>query len=173
VAVADVIKREGQGVMVEVKNKKQLQQFPKALKSDLHKLYKNPYPYVVFADPALTKSYGSFHHNQLKSKDFRSLFRDTKKQIREAIKAKSFLAAEPPVDEKYEVQDAVESKPTVITDKTIYDWKSAQGSIIRARLVSIEGDNFVFETEGGKSIEASADQLTSESVEKARGLAAE
>lgn len=172
-AVADVIKREGQAVFVEVKNKQQLKAFPKALKGDLTGMYKNPYPYVLFADPALKKVYGAFHHNQLKSKDFRGLFRDTKKQIREAIKAGDFLAAEPPVNEKYDVKPEVATASEVvqISDKTVYDWKSAQGTTIRARLISVSEEEFVFQSEEGREIRATAEQLAAETVEKARSLA--
>ena len=59
-----------------------------------------------------------------------------------------------------------------VANASVESWKSAQGSEIKAKLVGIEDETtYLFETEDGKTIRATANQLDKESVAKARKAA--
>lgn len=132
----------------------------------------------MLADPGLKKVYGTYNHATLKAQDYRAIFRDAKNAARDAIKDGSFskdLANEEAAVADGGEGDAAGPEPAGIVkveDGTFQDWTSEKGSKINAKLVAVEGDAlFVFETKSGKTIRATAAQLSAASVKKARELA--
>ena len=59
-------------------------------------------PIVVLTDPAMTKIYGTYSHAQLKGQDYRTIFRDAKRDAGADIKAKTGAKIVAP-DEIYDV----------------------------------------------------------------------
>ncbi|MGJ8696144.1 MAG: hypothetical protein ACSHYF_07485 [Verrucomicrobiaceae bacterium] len=116
-------------------------------------------PIVIFTDPGMTQIYGSYNHPQMKSQNYGEIFADTKDKIRDSIKEGTFaLGGAAP-----KIAKAEGSK--------VEEWTSSKGTPINAKLLGIEDDKiFLFATEGGKTIRATADQLSKESVEKAKGM---
>lgn len=116
-------------------------------------------PKVFVMNPSLTASYGEFDHEELKGKNWTEIFKKAKASVRTAISDGSF----------------VEPKNVVkLTDTEVESWTSNGGSELKAKLVAVEDDSvFVFETAAGKTIRASTAQLSEDSVERARKLAAE
>lgn len=116
-------------------------------------------PIIIFTDPGMTKIYGRYDHPAMKTQKYDTIFKDTKTGIRTALKNNEFnLGAGAPQIAK-------------TNDAKVEIWLSAQGSTIKAKLIGIEdGKIFLFETEAGKTIRATAAQLSAESVKKARSL---
>lgn len=119
-------------------------------------------PIVIFTDPAMETIYGSFNHPKMKTQKYDTIFKDAKSNIKKAIKDGSFkLGANAP-------------KIVTIEDAQIENWTSSKGTLIKAKLIGVEDSKlFIFETESGKKIRATAKQLTKESVEKAKKMAAQ
>ena len=117
-------------------------------------------PIVILVDPGMKHIYGTFNHPDMKSQNYGEVFKDAKDNIRKAQREGTFAFTDKvPVVVKV-ANGAVES------------WKSAQGTEIKAKLVGVEDDTtYIFETEAGKTIRASADQLAKESVAQARQAA--
>lgn len=115
-------------------------------------------PFVVFTDAKAEEIYGTFNYVELKKQDYAKIFTDVMSKAKTALKDGSFANG---TAEKTEVKGAALS-----------DWESSAGSKIKARLVAVIGkDRFVFETEAGKEIQVTSDQLTADSTKKARALA--
>lgn len=115
-------------------------------------------PFVVFTDAKADEIYGTFNHVDLKKQDYSKIFTEVTAKVKTAIKDGSFANG---TAEKVAIKDTV-----------LADWESAAGSQIKARLVAVIGkDRFVFQTEAGKEIQVTADQLTADSAKKARDLA--
>lgn len=118
-------------------------------------------PIVIFTDPAMKKIYGSFNHPQMKTQKYETIFKEAKAGVNKAIKDGSF--------------DLGSAAPKIVKTEgsKVEEWTSAKGTIIKAKLVGIEDENvFLFETEAGKTIRATAKQLSEESVAKAKKMAA-
>lgn len=117
-------------------------------------------PIVIFTDPAMETIYGSFNHPAMESQKYDTIFKDAKSGINRAIKDGSFnLGAGAP-------------KVVAIKNSKVEDWTSSKGTLIKAKLTGIENDTtFIFKTASGKTIRATAKQLSKESVEKAHNMA--
>lgn len=117
-------------------------------------------PIVIFTDPGVTKIYGRYDHPAMKSQKYGQVFKDARDSIQKSKQDGSFVTG----GKKVELVKVEGGK--------IESWKSAKGTEIKAKLVGIEdGSTFVFETEGGKTIRATAAQLDKESVAKAKKAA--
>jgi len=135
------------------------------------------YPLVIITDAEMKTVYGRYGHKQLKGQDYRKIFKGAKDKIRDAIKDGSFATKvgsdveDPDNSPNSEKPDNAEG-PATLADTPIETWESSQGKKIQARLVSVENDSkFTFETASGKAIVVTADQLSDESVKRARELA--
>lgn len=136
------------------------------------------YPYVIFADPAMDKIYGTYNHTALKGQNYRDIFRDAKKAASADIRNKTFntalgAKAGKEVNDK-KVGDVGEEAEKVIKveDAEVQNWTSSAGTTIRAKLVSVENrTTFVFLTADGKTIKVTADKLSPASAKAARELA--
>ncbi|OUV12761.1 MAG: hypothetical protein CBC46_07845, partial [Verrucomicrobiaceae bacterium TMED86] len=65
-----------------------------------------------------------------------------------------------------------EPKIVKVDGGRVEEWTSSKGTAIKARLVGIENDKvYLFETDKGAKIRATAAQLSKESVAKARKTA--
>lgn len=114
-------------------------------------------PIVILIDPSMEKIYGRFDHIAMKTQKYGTIFKEAKNDIAKAKKAGTFTKAPVIVKVEGEKVDA---------------WKSAAGTIIKAKLIGIEDDaTYIFETEAGKTFRATAKQLDKESVAKARKAA--
>jgi len=148
------------------------------------------YPYVILADPAMTKIYGVYNHAKLKVQNYRDIFRDAKRAASNDIKGDTFntdLDA-PKAEEKPEEQVAkksesstsspkpapVESKKDIIKieNPEMKNWTSSCGSKIEAKLMGVEDKTtFVFVTSAGKTLRVTGDQLSLDSLTAAKKLA--
>tara|TARA_B110000881_G_C18436233_1_gene443552 strand:+ start:268 stop:771 length:504 start_codon:yes stop_codon:yes gene_type:complete len=117
-------------------------------------------PIVIFTDPSMTQIYGRYDHPAMKSQKYGEVFKEAKDRIQKSKKDGSFSSGGKKVVLVKVEGTAVES------------WKSAKGTGIKAKLVGVEDDaTYLFETETGKIIRATAAQLDKESVANARKAA--
>jgi hypothetical protein len=115
-------------------------------------------PIVIFTDPGISQTFGRFDYPAMKSQEFTKIFKTARERIQAAKDDGTFSAKETTMVE--------------VNGSEIETWKSAAGTEIKAKLVGIEDDSvYLFETEAGKTIRATAKQLDAESVAKARKLA--
>ncbi|MBK1833699.1 hypothetical protein JIN78_06455 [Roseibacillus ishigakijimensis] len=113
-------------------------------------------PKVFVMNPDLTASFGEFSHSEMTSKNWNTIFKDAKTAVGTAVRDGSFLKA---------------AEVVTITGSALEKWESSAGTAIEAKLVAIEDESvFVFETAAGKTIRASADQLSEASVARAKAL---
>lgn len=118
-------------------------------------------PIVILTDPGMETIYGSFNHPQMKGQKYGTIFREAKDEIKKAIEDGSFSYGEG-------------NEPTLVKvpGGKIENWTSAKGSALKAKLTGIENDTiYLFETAAGKIIRATANQLSPESISRARKLA--
>ena len=117
-------------------------------------------PIVIFTDPGVTKIFGRYDHPAMKSQKYGMIFKATRDEVAKAKKDGNF---------------SKKSKPEVLTKiegGKLESWKSSAGSEIKAKLVAIEDkQTYIFLTEAGKTIRATAEQLDATSVTRARKLA--
>ena len=91
-AVLKELKRVGVVVFVDSNSKSEdYKAAPQEVSSKLQKV-SGSLPIVALTSADMTQDFGSFAHKQLKSQDFRKIFKDAKKKIREAKKAGSLAA---------------------------------------------------------------------------------
>lgn len=130
----------------------------------LPELIKNAYrtggasiPIVIFTDPGVTKIFGRYDHPAMKTQKYGTVFKPARDGVAKAKKEGTFADG---------------GKPAVITKVEggkLESWKSSAGTEIKAKLVGIEDDKiYLFVTEAGKSIRATAAQLDKTSVARAR-----
>lgn len=116
-------------------------------------------PKVFVMNPSLTTSYGEFNHEELKGRNWPTIFKKAKAGVGSAVSKGTFIEA---------------GKIVKVEGSTVEKWQSSAGSTIEAKLVAIEDDVvFVFETAAGKTLRATASQLSEESVARAKKLAEE
>lgn len=117
-------------------------------------------PIVIFTDPGLTKIYGRYDHPAMKSQKYGEVFKDAKDNIQKSKKDGSFMTG------------GKKAEMVKVEGGGIESWKSAKGTEIKAKLIGVEDNTtYVFQTESGKTIRATAAQLDKESVAKARKAA--
>lgn len=185
--VAKELKRMCTPVIVDIES--ETGQLPPLIMATFRKAG-NAMPYVVLADPGMTKVYGTFSHTQLKGQDYRTIFRDAKRAISADIKAKTFntdlgapkAKADPEAAEEKEVSapkteekaDApVAAKDLIkIDNPEMKNWTSSRGSKIEAKLVGVEDKTtFVLVTSGGQTLRVTGEQLSLASLNAAKELA--
>lgn len=117
-------------------------------------------PIVIFTDPGVTQTFGRFDHPAMKKQNYREIFQPARAGILAARKKGTFLkGGQAPVIVKVE-------------NAKIEAWKSAAGTEIKAKLTGVQDDSiYLFETEDGQAIQATARQLDPKSVARARELA--
>lgn len=117
-------------------------------------------PLVIVTDPGISTIYSRLDYPAMKTQKYTTIFKETKKEIKTAQKEGTFSLGE--------------YAPVVVTvaNSEIISWKSSNGTEIRAKLTGVEDDTtYIFETAAGKTIRATAKQLSKDSVTKARELA--
>ena len=132
------------------------------------------YPYVIFADPAMGKVYGSYNHAKMRGQNYRDIFRDAKKAASADIRNKTFNIAldAGAAGDDGEEEAAGNDHLVKIDNPELKKWTSSAGSTIWAKLVSVENRvTFVFLTKAGQTIRVTADKLAPASVKEARELA--
>lgn len=133
------------------------------------------YPYVIFANPAMNKIYGSYNHAKLRGQDYRTIFRDARKEASADIRNKTFnvaLEAKANDDGEEDNDGGNNQKIVRVEDSDYQDWTSSAGTTINAKLVSVENrSTFVFKTKAGRTIRVTADKLSPASAKAARELA--
>ena len=117
-------------------------------------------PIVIFTDPGVTKIFGRYDHPAMKSQKYGTIFKPARDGVSKAKKDGTFFG---------------EGKPTVVIKiqaSQLESWKSSAGTEIKAKLVAVEDEKiYLFVTETGKTIRATAAQLDESSVSRARKLA--
>ena len=82
-------------------------------------------------------------------------------------------ASESEKKEKEAVAETTEKKKAEFKPTDFESWKSASGTNIEARLISVDDAGlFVFETRDGRKIPVSGEQLEEASLKRARKIAA-
>ncbi len=118
-------------------------------------------PIVIFTDPGVTQIYGSYNHPAMKSQQYSTIFRDARANIRKSINEGTFALGKDN-----------EVKVVKVEGTKLEEWTSAKGTAIKAKLVGIEDDKvYLFQNDKGATFRATADQLSKESVAKARKAA--
>lgn len=116
-------------------------------------------PKVIVMNPTLSATYGALNHEELKGKNWASIFKEPRGAIRKAITDGTFVAA---------------AKVDKIEGGKVEKWQSSVDTEIEARLVAIEDNEvFVFEMASGRTIRTTAAQLSPESVKRAKSLVKE
>jgi hypothetical protein len=144
-------------------------------------------PIVVLTDPAMTKIYGTYSHAQLKGQDYRTIFRDAKRDATADIKAKTFnVALDAPAAKEEAAPVAKNDKEAAPAEDTgtysgdvvkvenpqVLTWISAKGTSLKAQLTAVEdGKVFVFKTTAGRTVKVPASQLSATSLADARLIA--
>ncbi len=144
-------------------------------------------PIVVLTDPAMTKIYGTYSHAQLKGQDYRSIFRDAKRDASADIKAKTFnVALDAPAAKEEAAPVAKNDKDAAPAEETetysgdvikvenpqVLNWISSKGTSLKAQLTAVEnGKVFVFKTTAGRIVKVPGDQLSQTSLADARLIA--
>lgn len=144
-----------------------------------------PYPYVILADPALTKVYGAYNHTKLKGQDYRDIFRDAKRAASADIREDKFNLDLGPskAEEKVARADDEEASPDAAVQEEEIDmvrienpkmrtWTSSKGTTLEAKLVGVEDNKiFVLMTGSGDKIRVTEKQLSLKSRIAAKELA--
>ena len=160
-------KSYGEVILVEP-GKESLKSVPKAVRDAIQGTFPKATPIVVLADPATTKVYASFAQEDLKSMEFRDLFREARKTHREDVTAGRLVdpaktPPEPPASEPAS-EPAVGSEPPLPPVET---WTNREGREVKARLIGREGNKFLFQLEDGRKIPVDPANLSEESRAKA------
>ncbi|MDB4684850.1 hypothetical protein OAF68_04200 [Akkermansiaceae bacterium] len=117
-------------------------------------------PIVIFTDPGVTQIFGRYDHPAMKSQKYGTIFKPARDGVAKAKKDGNFSGG---------------GKPVVVIKVQggkVESWNSSAGTEIKAKLVAIEDEKtYLFVTEAGKKIRATAAQLDETSVTKARKLA--
>jgi len=117
-------------------------------------------PIVIFTDPGVTKIFGRYDHPAMKTQKYGTIFKSAIDGVAKAKKDGTFADG---------------GKPAVVVKVEggkLESWKSSAGTEIKAKLVGVEDDKtYLFVTEAGKTIRATAAQLDKASVARARKLA--
>lgn len=146
------------------------------------------YPYVILADPALTKVYGTYNHTKLKGQNYREIFRDAKRAASDDMKADKFnteleaASKEEPEETSSESTETspptkttpaqAESEIIKIANPKMKSWVSSRGSKIEAKLMGVENKKtFIFLTSAGKTLRVTGDKLSLDSLKAAKKLA--
>lgn len=132
------------------------------------------WPKVVITDAAMTRVFGSYSYQEMKPKEFRSLFRDAKRDFKEASNAGELPALGEEKGTESDSSNEVGSAESSFEPSEFQQWTSAKGNKIEARLIAVDENNhYVFETQTKKKIKILLVQLSEESQAKAREISGE
>jgi hypothetical protein len=147
---------------------------PESVRNQLH----GSIPIVVIADPKGEKVYGRFDHSTLKTKDFSSIFRKARKDLREDLK-NGVAATEPKSGESSSPPTGGSSPPTGLKPagagkfaKLPYEkWESLKGATIEAKIEDVRGEEVTFKTKDGRTIKINQLQLSGDSLRRVKKAA--
>ena len=114
---------------------------PKAVKDGFASIKSNTIPQVVIADATGNKVYGAYSYESMRTRNFRSLWKDAVKTMKEEGK---------------EIKREAEAAAKEAAFKT---WTSTSGSKIEARIFSINGEQVTLITREGKAFKLNKSQL--------------
>ena len=114
---------------------------PEAVKTAFSSIKTNTIPQVVIADPTGSKVYGAYSYESMKFRQFRTLWKDAKKTMKEEGKAAKVAAT------------------AAAKEAAFKTWTSTSGSSLEARVFSINGDQVTLLTREGRSIRLNKNQL--------------
>ncbi len=167
-AVCEEGRSFGEVVLVEP-GKDTVKAAPKAVQEAIKLTFPKASPIVVLTDPAAIKAYATFGQEDLKSLEFRAIFRDARRLHRDDIAGGKIVdpAAAPPAAE-----EAAPPPPAGPPAPALDTWTNREGREIRARLLGTDGGRFLFELEDGRRIPVDPANLSDESRAKAGGATA-
>jgi hypothetical protein len=147
---------------------------PEAIRSQLNGVI----PIVVIADPKGEKVYGRFDHTTLKTKDFNSIFRQAKKELREDLKngvvqsaAKPGGAGSTPASAGGGGGSALKPLSTSkFANLPFEKWESLKGSSVEAKLEAVNGDDLTLKTKDGRTIKLKQYQLSGDSLRRLKQI---
>lgn len=149
---------------------------PEAIRSQLNGVI----PVVVIADPKAEKVYGRYDHSTLKSKDFSSIFRKAKKDLRDDLKNVA-IASAGATDPTGTATSGGSTPPnpgsqpaasgnSKFANLPYEKWESLKGASIEAKVEDIRGEEITFKTKGGKLIKINQYQLSGDSLSRVKKL---
>lgn len=139
-------------------------------------------PIVVIADPKAEKVYGRFDHSTLKTKDFNSIFRKAKKDLREDLKS-GVAAVEPKTGASGSTPATAGTsapsplKPQGSSGRSKFanlpyeKWESLKGATIEAKIEDVRGEEVTFKTKDGRTIKINQLQLSGDSLRRVKKAA--
>jgi len=146
---------------------------PEAIRDQLNGVI----PIVVIADPKGEKVYGRFDHSTLKTKDFNSIFRQAKKELREDLKngvvesaAKPGGAGTTPAAGGGGGSALKPLSTSKFADLPYEKWESLKGSSIEAKLEAVNGDDLTLKTKDGRTIKLKQYQLSGDSLRRLKQI---
>lgn len=169
-AICEEGKSFGEVILVEP-GKESLKAAPKVVRDAIQGTFPKATPIVILADPATTKVYGSFGQEDLKTLEFRDLFREARKAHREDMVGGRIVDPAKAPPEPAATEPAPQAgTPSVPVVPPVEIWTNREGREVRARLLSREGDKFLFQLEDGRNIPVDPANLSDESRAKAAAV---
>jgi hypothetical protein len=167
VAVLKEVRSIGEVVFVD---RGESDKVPESVRSQLS----GSIPVVVIVDPKAEKVYGRYDHAILKTRDFNSIFRQAKKELREDLKNAGATTAGPASAADSETPASgttgKAAGPTRYADLPFETWESLQGTTIEAKVEDIRGDEVTLRTRDGRRITLKQIQLSSPSLKRLREI---
>ncbi|MFN0130222.1 MAG: hypothetical protein ACKV19_26465 [Verrucomicrobiales bacterium] len=129
-------------------------------------------PVVIIADPTGEKVYGRYDHSTLKTKDFSSIFRQARRDLRDDLKNGVVVSeAKPGGSETTPPGSGSDSTPAKSSSAAkpalgYETWKSIKGSAIEAKFEGIKGDDVTLKAKDGRTIKLKRYQLSTDSQQR-------
>jgi len=146
---------------------------PESIRSQLNGIV----PIVVIADAKGEKVYGRFDYSTLKTKDFSSIFRQAKKDLREDLKngvvtadAKSGEGASTTADGGSEKSSLKPRGASKWANLPYEKWESLKGTSLEAKLEAVHGEEITLKTKDGRLIKINQFQLSGESLRRLKQI---
>lgn len=134
-------------------------------------------PIVIIADSKGEKVYGRFDHSTLKTKDFSSIFRKAKKDLRNDLKngvvtadAKPGTGGSPSTGTGGEKSSLVPQGASKLATLPYEKWESLKGTTIEAKLEAVHGDEITLKTKDGRLIKINQHQLSGDSLRRLKQI---
>ena len=137
-------------------------------------------PVVIIADPKGEKVYGRFDHSTLKTKDFSSIFRKARKDLRDDLK-NGVAATEPESGGSVTPSAGGSSPPSGLKPQAqggskfanlpYEKWESLKGATIEAKIEDVRGEEVTFKTKDGRTIRINQLQLSGDSLRRVKKAA--
>lgn len=149
-----------------------------AMVRDAYRAAGGSMPIAVVTDPGVSKVYGAYSHGDLRSRNFRQIFNDARRDFRRDNGDGSIPKVADvrsgnvtPGASSGDAEDGAMPAPAATSDFSatgFASWTSAQGSTIEARINGVDGDRILFLLRDGRQIPVAADQLDTASLDRAR-----